>query len=114
MNPLIIKKVRQKLSETAKGLIPRFYREYKGGSDWWHSVKIDGNYYDLNYLTHDPMGTGSFPARKRHLVNIWAYNVITDKDSESPQNPQGLRQVDRGSISLGYFKGKKTRELIRS
>jgi len=91
-----------KLKKQAKALIPRFYREYKGSSDWWHSVKVDGKYYDFNFLTHDPDGTGEFPAKLRDAVKVVAYKVVEDKDG-------GLRQSDRGLIRLGYFKGKKVR-----
>jgi len=91
-----------KLKKQAKALIPRFYREYKGSSDWWHSVKVDGKYYDFNFLTHDPDGTGEFPAKLRDAVKVVAYKVVEDKDG-------GLRQSDRGLIRLGYFKGKKIR-----
>jgi hypothetical protein len=91
-----------KLKKQAKALIPRFYREYKGSSDWWHSVKVDGAYYDLNFLTHDPDGTGEFPAKFRDAVKVVAYKVVEDKDGS-------LRQSDRGLIRLGYFKGKKVR-----
>jgi len=88
-----------KLKKQAKALIPRFYREYKGASDWWHSVKVGGKYYDFNFLTHDPDGTGGFPAKLRNAVKVVAYKVVEDKDG-------GLRQSDRGLIRLGYFNGR--------
>ena len=88
-----------KLKKRAKALIPRFYREYKGASDWWHSIKVGGKYYDFNFLTHDPDGTGEFPAKLRNAVKVVAYKVVEDKDG-------GLRQSDRGLIRLGYFNGR--------
>ena len=84
-----------KLKKQAKALIPRFYREYKGASDWWHSVKVDGAYYDLNFLTHDPDGTGEFPSGMQSQVKVVAYKHTSDP------YPKGT--------SLGYFKGKKVR-----
>jgi hypothetical protein len=84
-----------KLKKQARALIPRFYREYKGASDWWHSVKVDGAYYDLNFLTHDPDGTGEFPSGMQSQVKVVAY-----KHTSKPY-PKGT--------SLGYFKGKKVR-----
>jgi hypothetical protein len=80
-----------KLIAEAKKLIPRFYREYKGASDWWHAVKIDGKVFELNFTTHDPEGTGSFPKKKQDKVKIVAY-------------PNG---IDGKFVRLGYFQGMR-------
>jgi hypothetical protein len=79
-----------KLKKQAQALIPRFYREYKGESDWWHSVRVDGKDYDLNFLTHDPDGTGGFTPKLRNAVKVVAY-----KDG-----------IDGKFIRLGYFNGR--------
>jgi hypothetical protein len=78
-----------KLKKQARALIPRFYREYKGASDWWHSVRVDGKDYDLNFLTHDPDGTGAFKGKFKYAVRVVAY-----KDG-----------IDGKSIRLGFFNG---------
>jgi hypothetical protein len=80
-----------KLIAEAKKLIPRFYREYKGASDWWYPVTIDGKVFELNFTTHDPEGTGSFPKKKQDKVKIVAY-------------PNG---IDGKFFGLGYFQGVK-------
>jgi len=79
-----------KLKKQARALIPRFYREYKGASDWWYSVRVDGKDYDLNFLTHDPDGTGEFPAKLRNAVKVVAY----------------IDGIDGKFIRLGYFNGR--------
>jgi len=79
-----------KLKKQAKALIPRFYREYKGASDWWYPVRVGGKDYDLNFLTHDPDGTGEFPAKLRNAVKVVAY----------------IDGIDGKFIRLGYFNGR--------
>ena len=78
-----------KLKKRARALIPQFYREYKGKSDWWHSVRVDGKDYDLNFLTHDPDGTGAFRGKFKYAVRVVAY-----KDG-----------IDGKSTRLGFFNG---------
>lgn len=89
-NMKITEAIKSKLRTEGRKLIPRFYREYKGASDWWHSVRVDGKDYDLNFLTHDPDGTGEFPAKLRNAVKVVAY-----KDG-----------IDGKFIRLGYFNGR--------
>jgi len=79
-----------KLKKQARALIPRFYREYKGASDWWYSVRVDGKDYDLNFLTHDPDGTVEIPAKLRNAVKVVAY----------------IDGIDGKFIRLGYFNGR--------